>query len=413
MKEHKIYKSVLITCETIVLCIVIIFAALTNTVDGVKSKASEGKKSQTTVNDTSNSDENKEEADVDENATTISYSETRITFSDTVEQKMASMTNEEKVAQLFLVSPENLTGVDNVTIAGRSSRLTIEQYPVGGVIYSSKNFLGGSQITALVSGVQGYSQDRIGLPLFVAVEEEGGVDYSPLATSNKYKITASANELGEAGDTEQVAQAVSARMAYITPFGFDMVLGTVANLSTGDDVSFDSRTYSSDASVASEMVTAEIAATESANVMSTLKYFPRIEDESDFDKITDEELSVFQAGINTGASVIMVSNATAFSITGDKNTPCTMAAGTVATLRGEMGFDGILLTAPMNEEAITGSYSAGETAVAAIVAGMDMIYEPADFVEAYDAVLAAVNDGTISEMRLENAVGRILSEKLD
>ena len=77
-----------------------------------------------------------------------------------------------------------------------------------------------------------------------------------------------------------------------------------------------------------------------------------------------------------------------------------------------MGYKGVLMTDSLSDERITNSYSSGDAAVKAIQAGMDLLNNPADFNEAYTSVLNAVNDGTISSDRLDNAVGRILSNKI-
>jgi hypothetical protein len=121
----------------------------------------------------------------------------------------------------------------------------------------------------------------------------------------------------------------------------------------------------------------------------------------------------FQAGIDAGAKIVMVSNAKAQYMTGDRRLPCSLSEGTVAYIRGAMGYEGILMTSSLSENRMVAAYNSEEAAVKAIVAGMDMILEPTDFVAAYEAILEAVNDGTISQMRLENAVGRILELKIE
>lgn len=77
-----------------------------------------------------------------------------------------------------------------------------------------------------------------------------------------------------------------------------------------------------------------------------------------------------------------------------------------------MHFEGIAVTDAMNMGAISGNYSSSEAAVAAIRAGIDMLLMPADFHSAYEGVLQAVSDGTISQERLNDALTRILQVKL-
>ena len=107
----------------------------------------------------------------------------------------------------------------------------------------------------------------------------------------------------------------------------------------------------------------------------------------------------------------MVAHISLPEVTGD-DTPATLSE-TVITgiLRDEMHFDGVVITDAMGMGAITEHYSSGEAAVLAIEAGADIILMPQDFFEAYQAVLDAVKDGTISEDRLDESVTRILRLK--
>lgn len=109
-------------------------------------------------------------------------SEEREVFSDAVEQKLSTMTTEQKVAQLFLVSPEALTGVSPVTVSGNGTRTALQKYPVAGLIYSEINFTSPEQANLLISGAQGYIKDIIGVPLFILMQEEV-VDYVSYATA--------------------------------------------------------------------------------------------------------------------------------------------------------------------------------------------------------------------------------------
>ena len=76
-------------------------------------------------------------------------------------------------------------------------------------------------------------------------------------------------------------------------------------------------------------------------------------------------------------------------------------------LRKQMGFEGIIITDAMNMGAVTESYDSGEAAVAALLAGVDMILMPEDFEAAVQAVKAAVEEGTLTEKRIDESVMRI------
>ena len=97
---------------------------------------------------------------------------TQETFSEEVEAVLAEMTLEEKVAQLFLVTPEALTGTERVTIAGNATRDALEKYPVGGIIYARGNYQGREQLKGLITGAQEISFEQSGEYLFAGTLSE-------------------------------------------------------------------------------------------------------------------------------------------------------------------------------------------------------------------------------------------------
>ena len=81
-------------------------------------------------------------------------------------------------------------------------------------------------------------------------------------------------------------------------------------------------------------------------------------------------------------------------------------------LRGNMGYDGVVISGPLNEKAVTEYYTSDQAALYAYAAGVDLIYMPEDFEMAYNAVLDAVKDGTIPESRIDKSLERIFKVKL-
>lgn len=408
MNRQNLGKHILIMIEAAALCVVLVMSTMALATKGPKPSVVGPSGTENTIGDYVTETELKipgEEA-------ALAYKEERLTFSEAVETKLASMTTEEKVAQLFLLTAEKLTGVEQVTVSGNGTKNALNQYPVGGIVYDGDNFTDEEQIKLLTGNAQAYSMDRIGLPLFITVGEEGGVDRSPIAKVNGYEITMSPGKLGSLGEVELVTEAVNTRMEYVKENGFNVVFGAMGNLAQGLNAYDDDRTYGRDWSIACELMEADMTAVNENDMTSILRYFPKLYDAGKYTEGIGSELAVFQAGIDAGAKIVMVSNAKAQYMTGDRRLPCSLSEGTVAYIRGAMGYEGILMTSSLSENRLVAAYSSEEAAVKAIVAGMDMILEPTDFVAAYEAVLEAVNDGTISQMRLENAVGRILELKM-
>ena len=72
----------------------------------------------------------------------------------------------------------------------------------------------------------------------------------------------------------------------------------------------------------------------------------------------------------------------------------------------------LVITDAMNMKAITGHYNSDKAAVLAVTAGADVILMPADYTSAYNGLLKAVQDGTITEERIDESVNRIVRAKL-
>ena len=81
-------------------------------------------------------------------------------------------------------------------------------------------------------------------------------------------------------------------------------------------------------------------------------------------------------------------------------------------LRGELGFDGVVLTESLRALGVTNFYAPGEAAVLAVQAGADMLFLSADPDAAAQGILRALQTGEISRERLDESVERILALKI-
>ena len=112
---------------------------------------------------------------------------------------ISEMPLEDKVAGLFIVRPEVITGVSTVTRAGDGTREALNEYAVGGLVYSEKNILDKEQLTEMLSNTASMSK----YPIFLGVEEEGGAA-SKVASSRIEVIQVDdMATIGEAGDASQ------------------------------------------------------------------------------------------------------------------------------------------------------------------------------------------------------------------
>ena len=335
---------------------------------------------------------------------------------EVVEAYISEMPIEDKVAGLFVVTPESITGVSAAVQAGNGTQEALNQYAVGGLIYFDKNISDKEQITEMLSNTMTMSK----YPVFLAVDEEGG-SVSRVANSDIEVIQVDdMATIGATGDTTQAYESGVTIGAYLKEIGFNVDFAPVADVvpEDGNDV-LDDRSFGSDPQVVGDMVANMIEGIEGTGVSSCLKHFPGIgsaeEDTHDgraettktLDEMRQTDFVPFQAGIEAGADFVMVSHVTASAVDED-GLPSSLSK-TIMTdvLRDELGFEGVIITDALNMTAITDYYTSEEAAVKAIEAGADMLLMPEDFNKAYDALLAAVQDGTISEERINESLRRI------
>lgn len=108
----------------------------------------------------------------------------------------------------------------------------------------------------------------------------------------------------------------------------------------------------------------------------------------------------------------MVSNVIAPELTGDETTPCSLSKEVITDiLRTEYQYNGLVISDALNQAAIKDYYSSDEAAIKVLKAGADMVYLPEDFESAYNAVVEAVKEGTISEQRINDSLARVFKIK--
>ena len=344
-----------------------------------------------------------------------------------IDRVLDSMTLEEKVNQLFMITPEALTGVGTVIQAGDGTREALAEHPVGGLIYFAQNLKDPDQTRTMLENTQEYASARSGFPIFLSVDEEGG-QVARVGSNPSFGVPEIGNmsEVGAGGDTQEAYETGSTIGAYLKDLGFNMDAAPDADVLTNpanEVVKY--RSFGSDPELVSRMAAAELKGLNDQGIIGMYKHFPGhggttadshegyVYVEENLEELKSGALVPFQDGADNGLRVIMVSHIACPEVTGD-NTPATLSRQLVTDLlREDMGFDGLVITDALNMGAITEQYSSGEAAVAALNAGVDMLLMPADFQAAYDGVMAALENGELTEERIDESVRRILEIKLE
>lgn len=332
---------------------------------------------------------------------------------------IAEMPLEDKVAGLFVITPEALTGVGTAVRAGDGTKEALSTYAVGGLVYFAQNIQSEAQLTEMLANTNLYTK----YPLFLAVDEEGGKVARVADSSIEVEKVSPMAEIGATGDAQNAYEAGATIGAYLSRLGFNLDFAPVADvLVNADNTTIGNRSFGTDAGIVAQMVPSFVTGLEEEGVSSCLKHFPGLGDttedthsgmavtERTLEEFQATEFPVFKAGIDAGADFVMVSHVSVPALTGD-NTPASLSGAVIGILRNDLGFDGIVITDALNMTAVTDYYTSEEAAIKAIQGGADMLLMPEDFEAAYTGLLQAVQDGTVSEERINESLRRIYRVK--
>lgn len=341
-----------------------------------------------------------------------------------VKRIIADMSVEEKVAQLFIVTPEQLCKKDSVVQADESVRDALAATPVGGIIFFGNNLQGTQQTKEMLEAVKGYATDEGVIPLFLCVDEEGGMVQR--IGGNPGFDAPSVDHAANIGATQDKAMARAAADSIansLLDLGFNTDFAPSCDVSSGQASVMHKRSFSTDAYAVASMASEEIFAFNERGLLCCAKHFPGIGDperDSHDGPIaspkTREELEMqmlpFRAAIDVGVPFVMVGHLALPAITGSA-IPATLSPEIVqGLLREELGFDGVIITDSLSMGAVGAYASPADVAVMALEAGCDIALMPADFDAAYAGLLDAVSTGTLSEARIGESLARIIETKL-
>ena len=281
-------------------------------------------------------------------------------------QLVSQMTLEDKIAQMFVITPNALTGyASGVTAAGDTTKEAYQSRPVGGIVYMADNLPDPEQTPTMLSNMQEIARERTGLPVFLCVDEEGG-SVARIAGNDAFGVTDVGNmsDIGASGDVRNAYNAGSTIGSYLAALGFNVDFAPVADVLTNpDNQVIGQRSFGSDAQTVAGMVTSELQGLSAAGVYGTVKHFPghggtsgdshdgAVSTDKTLEELMAEELVPFQSAIDGGVNFVMVGHISAPNVTGD-NAPATLSKVLITdVLRGQMGYNGIVITDAMNMEA--------------------------------------------------------------
>jgi len=293
----------------------------------------------------------------------------------------------------------------------------VDSLQPGGLIYFTENLVDDAQITQLSSDAQATSE-RVGQPLLTMVDQEGGIVSRIPGTSD---VPAGADFGGDAAWAERTARDTG-RM--LRSLGINVDLAPVADVNTvGSAGVIGTRSFSSDPGVVSRLVRAQVCGYHRGGVAAAAKHFPghgstTIDSHQDTARVERSEadwratdLPPFAAAARAGVDLVMVGHLAVPSIDPSGRPATISPLVNRRVIRGELGYDGVVVTDALNMGGITSWGSSAEIAVRAIRAGSDLLLMPPDPGAVEDALVDAVRQGTLSQARVDRSVERVLRLK--
>lgn len=295
-----------------------------------------------------------------------------------------------------------------------------EKYPVGGIILYAHNIEDEAQLAKFIPQIRALK----GSPL-LCIDEEGG-RVARIGNNDNFNVEKfeSMGAIGATGDPKNAYNCAKTIGTYLNRYGFDIDFAPVADVNTNpENIVIGARAFSDNPEVAAPMVTNYLQGLKDAGVIGCIKHFPGHGDTKadthfgyaqsmkTWDEMKNCEMTTFKAGIAWGVQLIMTAHIATPNVTGS-DIPATMSPLILQDkLRGELGYQNIIITDAMEMGAITKQYNNAEAVVGTLLAGADIVLGPQNFVDAFDAVIKAVENGTLSEKRIDQSVRRILKLK--
>ena len=297
----------------------------------------------------------------------------------------------------------------------------IRERHIGGVLLFGYNMKSEAQTKALTAALQELSMKTgPAIPLFVAVDQEGGgVSSAPWVSRQP-----AAARVGARGDPAQAREIAEQMGRELLRAGVNTDLAPVVD--TGFGAAIGTRSFGEDPELVAEMGAASVEGFESAGVVSAAKHFPNhgpaTSDshvslpvvDHDLETLRSYDLPPFEAAVRAGVPMVMVGHLLYPAI--DPERPASLSSEAIGMLRGELGFDGVVVTDDLAMAGATGGGSPARAAVEAVKAGADLLLissPPQQQADAYDAVVGAVESGEIPRVRVEASVERVLRVKED
>lgn len=326
---------------------------------------------------------------------------------DPVRERLEAMTQEEKVGQLLLARCRKETALEDIA-----------RYHLGGLVLFGQDF-DGETVSSMQKKLKAY-RGAGDIPLLLATDEEGGtvarVSSHPVFRGEVFPSPRQAFQSGGLS----LALSLESEKAYLLhTLGLNVNLAPVCDIALDPGSFLYSRSLGADPVTTGQYVSGTLERMAEYGVGGVMKHFPgygengdthvgSVLDSRSLEELEGKDLIPFRAGIQTGLGAVMVSHNRIAAL--DPDTPASLSAAVIGYLRTALGYDRVVMTDDLSMGALE-DYTPEEAAVLALKAGADLLCST-DFESQFSAVLEAVQTGEIPQDRVDEAVYRVLSWKM-
>ncbi|MGQ8873678.1 beta-N-acetylhexosaminidase [Paenibacillus sp. TSA_86.1] len=336
---------------------------------------------------------------------------------DRVKQRLGQMSLRDKIGQMLLC------GFHGTEPEGAVETL-LQRYPIGGIVYFARNVVSPEQVERLSGGLQNIAQVSGNVPLWIAIDQEGGM---VARITEGIALMPGQMAIAAAGSVQDAYEAARISGMELRSMGINMNFAPVLDVNNNaNNPVIGVRSFGESEEKVAEFGAATIAGFQNAGIAATAKHFPGHGDTDtdshlDLPVITHDrarvnrvELAPFRAAIAEDVDAMMSAHIY-FPALEPERLPVTLSHSVLTgLLRKELGYEGIIVTDCMEMNAIAVHYGTVDAAVMAVEAGADivLISHTAQLqMEAFDALIHAVDSGRISERRINESVTRLLTFK--
>ena len=322
------------------------------------------------------------------------------------EEILKNLTLEQKIGQLFLI------GFEGKTLTPQLENLIKKIHP-GGVLLLSRNIADEDQLKTLIGNLQRISISETNLPLFVAVDQEGG-------SMSRIDWLAEKTSQSEIKNIEQAYQIGLIRGEELKNLGINLNLAPILDIVQPNDFLYN-RSFQKNPEETGELAKSLILGQKTAGILTAVKHFPGyggISFNPEREKLPVllevPEISQFKKALEAGPELVMTANVIYTEI--DEEFPLPLSLKGIDFLKIELKGSFLIISDDLSSPVLKKEFSLKNTVISALKAGVDLLLvagfdEPEDSLRSFNFLLEAVEKGEITQEKIDESVLKTIKLK--